>query len=115
MFLNPQAVCTSQRLSEQLAKIGSDDSYHDFFVGYLSFMEEAGEDLNNILIDSTGLPNSIHFPLTAVSTHNGKVSSEVRLIYVTQEKTDIPVYLRYVQGSYGQVRKTCRLYQKSSR
>ena len=98
-ILYPRATCSSQRLSEQLAWIGSEDSYHDFFAAYIAFMERSGEDLNNILIDSTGLPNSIHFPLTGVCTHNGKTSNEVRMIYVTQEKTGIPVYLRYVQGS----------------
>lgn len=58
--------------------------------------KDGGED---ILIDSTGLPNSIHFPLTAISRHNGKISNEVRLIYVTQRETSLPLFFRYVPGN----------------
>lgn len=56
-------------------------------------------DGQNIVIDSTGLPNSIHFPLTAVSNHNGEINEEVRLIYVTQQGTGLPIYMRYVPGN----------------
>jgi len=52
-----------------------------------------------ILIDSTGLPNSVHFPVTAINKHNGVVSEEVRLIYVVQHETGLPLYMRYVPGN----------------
>ena len=57
------------------------------------------KDGHGILIDSTGLPNSVHFPLTAISNHNGVISEEVRLIYVTQRGTGLPLYMRYVPGN----------------
>ena len=38
-------------------------------------------------------------PLTAISTHNGKISNEVRLIFVTEQETGLPVYMRYVSGA----------------
>lgn len=98
-LLYPQASLSGQRVSEQLAQIGSEESYRNFFSAYIQLLKLEGEDVSNILIDSTGLPNSIHFPLTGLSNHNGKVSNEVRLIYVTQEQTGIPVFLRYVQGT----------------
>lgn len=63
---------------------------------YISGGHSGGE---NILIDSTGLPNSIHFSLTAISSHNGKISNEVRLIYVTQQETGLPIYFRYCPGN----------------
>lgn len=97
--LFPEAEMASQRISEQLAQIGSEESYRNFFSSYISWMKANSEEIDNILVDSTGLPNSIHFPLTAVSNHNGKISNEIRLIYVTQEETGIPVYLRYVSGA----------------
>jgi transposase len=53
----------------------------------------------NILIDSTGLPNSIHFPLTAICNHNGVISEEMRLIYVVQQNTGMPIYFRYCAGN----------------
>jgi transposase len=55
--------------------------------------------MENILIDSTGLPNSIHFPLTAINNHNGVISDEVRLIYVVHQKTGMPIYFRYCAGN----------------
>lgn len=98
-ILYPQASLCSQRISEQLTQIGSEESYRSFFQSYIALLKKEKLDLRNILIDSTGLPNSIHFPLTGLSNHNGNISNEVRLIYVTQEETGIPVYLRYVQGT----------------
>lgn len=55
--------------------------------------------MGNILIDSTGLPNNVHFSLTAVSNHNGEISNEVRLIYVTHQETGLPIYFRYCPGN----------------
>jgi hypothetical protein len=88
----------SQRISDLLSSIGEESSYRAFFREYSKLLahREGGED---VLIDSTGLPNSIHFPLTAVSNHNGQISSEVRLIYVVQQGTNLPLYFRYVAGN----------------
>lgn len=62
-------------------------------------LDRSGLDNENVLIDSTGLPNSIHFPLTAISNHNGEINNEVRLIYVVQQKTGLPLYFRYCPGN----------------
>jgi len=96
--LYPKANLESQRISDLLSSIGSENSYRAFFLEYSKLLahREGGED---ILIDSTGLPNSIHFPLTAVSNHNGQISNEVRLIYVVQQGTNLPLYFRYVAGN----------------
>ena len=37
-----------------------------------------------ILVDSTGLPNSIHMALSAISNHNGKISREARMTTMVQ-------------------------------
>lgn len=98
-ILYPNANLSSQRLSDMLSSIGEEHSYREFFACYFRDVvgkKEGGED---IIIDSTGLPNSIHFPLTAISNHNGKISNEVRLIYVTQRGTNLPIYFRYVPGN----------------
>lgn len=96
--LYPRANLSSQRISDMLASLGDEWTYREFFKAYLSLLATK-KDGENILIDSTGLPNSIHFPLTAVSNHNGKISNEVRLIYVVQQKTNLPLYFRYVAGN----------------
>jgi transposase len=62
-------------------------------------LDKRGNDSDNIIIDSTGLPNSIHFPLTAISNHNGDINNEVRLIYMVQQKTGLPIYFRYCPGN----------------
>lgn len=98
-FLYPEANLTSQRISDALGAIGQEDSLRAFFFGYLDWLGITVREGANILVDSTGLPNSIRFPLTAVSNHNGEISEEVRLIYVVQQGTRIPIYMRYVPGN----------------
>lgn len=98
-ILYPRANLTSQRISDLLAAIGEEDNMRAFFNAYLALLDDSIRTGANILIDSTGLPNSIHFPLTAVSNHNGIISEEVRLIYVVQQGTRLPIYMRYVPGN----------------
>ena len=95
----PKANLTSQRISDFLTAIGDEQTQRDFFSAYFALLGVKGVNMNNILIDSTGMPNSIHFPLTAVSNHNGKINNEVRLIYVVQQETGMPIYFRYIAGN----------------
>lgn len=97
-IMHPLANLSSQRISDLLESVGRESSMRRFFMEYLKLV--AGrQDGTEILIDSTGLPNGIHFPLTAISTHGGQTSSEARLIYVVQQRTNMPLYFRYVAGS----------------
>jgi hypothetical protein len=98
-ILYPKANLTSQRISDFLAAIGDEESQRVFFQEYFKLLDHTDVELKNILIDSTGLPNSIHFPLTAISNHNGTISNEVRLIYVVHQKTGMPIYFRYCAGN----------------
>lgn len=99
--LFPEANVTSQRISDLLEILGDEYTYREFFKSYLRFFKEDLDDADgaNVLIDSTGLPNSVHFPLTAISNHNGDIENEVRLIYVTQQETGLPIYFRYCAGN----------------
>lgn len=96
-ILYPKANITSQRISDFLAAIGDEHSQRAFFMEYFKLLEHTGRE--NVLIDSSGLPNSIHFPLTAISNHNGDINDEVRLIYVVQQNTGLPLYFRYCPGN----------------
>ena len=104
-YLYPKAQMASQRISEALADIGSEDAKRSFFREYIKFLEACnpgsapGGIDDGILIDSSGLPNAVHFPLTAVNNHNGVISQEVRLIYVVQQRTGMPLFFRYVAGN----------------
>ena len=97
--LYPKANLSSQRISDFLASIGSEHSQRAFFHEYFKTMSNSGIDFLNTLIDSTGLPNSVRFPLSAVSNRNGEISNEVRLIYIVQQETGIPIYFRYCAGN----------------
>ena len=98
-ILYPMANLTSQRISDFLTAIGDEYSQREFFKEYLPFLEKLGVKIDNVIIDSSGLPNSIHFPLTAISNHNGEINNEVRLIYVVQQNTGLPIYFRYCPGN----------------
>ncbi len=98
-LLYPNANLSSQRISDLLEAVGDEQSYRDFFATYFNDVVQKNKDGEDVLIDSTGLPNNIHFPLTAISNHNGKISNEVRLIYVVQRETNLPIYFRYIPGN----------------
>jgi hypothetical protein len=97
-ILFPEANLSSQGISGLLEEIGEENAQRSFFDEYFSEYRDTKSGVN-ILIDSTGLPNSVHFPLSAVSNHNGEISNEVRLIYVSEQKTGLPVYYRYCPGN----------------
>ena len=110
--LYPNAQLSSQRISEALEDLGSEETKRLFFKAYYKKLAtapsmvrgkayEAGEGApaEGILIDSTGLPNSCSLPVTAVSNHNGQISEEVRLIYVVQQNTGMPLFFRYIAGN----------------
>ena len=108
-LLFPGARISSQRVSEVLADLGSEDAKRRFMRAYLALLGRGGGKAKGkgkgpagdggILIDSTGLPNCPGLPCTAVSNHNGEVSEEVRLIYVVQQGTGLPLFFRYVAGN----------------
>ena len=109
-LLYPKANLTSQRISDFLASIGTPEKQMDFQKAYIRYvMGHYGRDAN-ILIDSSGLPNSIHFPLTAKNVHNGKVSNEIRLIFVVQKTTGLPLYYRAVPGNIVDVSTLSRIF-----
>lgn len=97
-LLLPRAALGSQRISEFLSVLGDEALQRRFFCTYLAKQFPA-ETVHGLLIDSTGLPNSIDFPYTAYSNHGGQVSVETRLIYVTDRLSGMPLYFRYVAGN----------------
>lgn len=56
-----------------------------------------------ILIDSIGMPNNIHFPLTAISNHNGKISREARMTTIIQRDTGYPLMFRITLGNINDI------------
>lgn len=96
-ILYPNASLASQRISETLKSIGDESIQRDFFHGYLRYIAPlCGK---SILLDSTGLPNDICFPLTAINNHGGVISNEARLVLVLDKDSGMPIYFRYVAGN----------------
>jgi len=98
-YLYPQANISSQRISEFLVQLGTEDTKRVFFDAYIPYLKGMSGHSENVLIDSTGLPNDIHFEYSRINNHNGVVSKEARLIYVVERETGLPVYFRYVAGN----------------
>ena len=95
LFANAQLV--SQRISDTLHRLGDEQLQREFFKEYLQYISIQCS--GGIIVDSTGLPNDIHFPLTAINNHNGVINNESRLILVLDIKSSMPIYFRYAAGN----------------
>jgi hypothetical protein len=96
-LLYPKALVESQRVSEFYRRIGDETYHREFFKAYIAHIRpEVG---SGVLVDSTGLPNDISIPVTAVNNHNGVISNESRLILVVDRRSGLPLYFRYVAGN----------------
>jgi len=91
-----EANMSSQRISEFLKRLGNEKIMRDFFKKYLSVVadKECG-----VIIDSTGLPNEIDSPVSKFGHHGGNTEQETRLVMVVDQKTQTPLYFRYVAGN----------------
>lgn len=106
-MLFPQARLHSQRISEFLAMLGSEEVQRSFFSEYLSAIYGKNDALAGILIDSTGLDNASKMSITQLNNHNGEISMEIRLIYVIDRHNGMPVYFRYCPGNIVDVSTLC--------
>ena len=98
-LLYPKANISSQRISEFLSSIGTDENRMKFQIEYIKYITKYYNKDKNILIDSTGLPNSINFRFTRKNVHNGKVNNEIRLIFVVQKATGLPLFYYIIPGN----------------
>lgn len=98
-LLYPRANLSSETISYFLQRLGSTEQDFLFREEYIDFVLKHYDKDKNILIDSTGLPNSEHLYLTRTNVHNGKVSVESRLFFVVQRKTGLPLYYSVMPGN----------------
>ena len=98
-LLYPDAKMTGQRISDFLKAIGTEEQRMAFQKAWINYVSEHYNKDHNILIDSTGLPNGIHMPYTQWSNHGGKVEQELRLIFVVQRSTGLPLFYQAVPGN----------------
>lgn len=99
--LFPKASLSDQQVSSMLEYIGDSGRRHVFLISYLDWLKKHCPDdrAGNILIDCTGLPRSDHFYLTAIKNRSGEINDEVRLIYVVQQATGLPLFYSAIPGA----------------
>lgn len=98
-YLYPNASISSQRIADLLRKLGEEEYQRNFFSGHINWLKKYICHDPAILIDSTGLPNSIHFPLAGISNHNGVISRETRMTTVVQRDSGYPMMYRLAPGN----------------
>ena len=98
-YLYPKANLTSQRISDFLNSIGSMETLLKYFEAHIDWVKKNICNDPAILVDSTGLPNSIHLPITALSNHNGKISREARMTTLIQRDSGYPLMFRLTPGN----------------
>jgi hypothetical protein len=81
-FLFRDVNLSSQRISDFLKSIGEERVQRDFFERYLAPFMDAKE---GVIIDTTALPNQIHFPFNAWGYDDGEIDKQVRfLLWLTK-------------------------------
>ena len=71
----PNADLSAQRISDLLKLMGDERLLREFFKRYLEKVYSKG----GVIIDSTGLPNDISFPLSTFGHHGGVIERETML------------------------------------
>jgi hypothetical protein len=87
---------SSQRISDFLKKLGNENVWRRFFKSYIGKLIG---DKTGVIIDSTGLPNEIDFPLSAWGNHGGESERETRLLMVVERTSGHPLYFSYKAGN----------------
>jgi hypothetical protein len=101
--LYPKATISSASISPFLVKLGDEFIYREFTSLYLNFLNKDKETLEMVrfpvLLDSTGMPNDIKIEKTNISNHSGVINNEIRLIYVVDSDSGLPIYFKAISGN----------------
>lgn len=98
-ILYPNAQLDSRSISKFMRKLGQEELQRAYTENHIQWLKNNVSDDTATLIDSTGLPNSIHFPLAGISNHNGKISREIRMTTVVQRDSGFPMMYRLAPGN----------------
>jgi transposase len=101
--LYPRATMSSASISSFLEKLGDEINYRQLTSLYLNFLTKGNEYSPEmefpILIDSTGIHNSINVDKIQISNHSGVINNEIRLIYVVDRDSGLPIYFKPIAGN----------------
>lgn len=98
-ILYPKADIHSQRISRLLDGFGAEAVRRSYFDAHIKWLKKYVCDDPAIIIDSTGLPNSIKMNMTQASNHNGKISNEARMVTAIQRDSGYPIMFRAIPGN----------------
>lgn len=87
---------SSQRISDFLKAIGDEHLQREYFNNHISLFAKTNE---GIIIDATSMPNQIHFPFNNWGYNDGGIDKQIRLLFVIDKKTSLPLYFRYLPGN----------------
>lgn len=87
---------SSQRISDFLKAIGDEQLQRNYFKNHISLLSKTNE---GIIIDATSMPNQIHFPFNNWGYNDGGIDKQIRLLFVIDKKTSLPLYFRYLPGN----------------
>lgn len=90
---------SSQRISDFLRDIGDEQIQRDFFEHYLSSYFVKAKKKEGVIIDSTALPNQIHFPFNACGYNDGSIDKQIRFLFVVDKNSFLPLFFRYLSGN----------------
>jgi len=87
---------SSQRISDFLKAIGDEHLQREYFKNHISVLAKTNE---GIIIDATSMPNQIHFPFNTWGYDDGGIDKQIRLLFVIDKKSSLPLYFRYLPGN----------------
>jgi len=87
---------SSQRISDFLKYLGSENLQRAFFKQYIPKYTESNE---GIIIDATSLPNQIHMPITQWGLNGEEIDKQMRFLLVVDKKDSMPLFFRYFSGN----------------
>ncbi len=68
----------------------------EFFKNHISLLTGSKK---GIIIDTTAMPNQIHFPFNAWGYHDSEIDKQVKLLFVIDRSSSLPLYFRYLPGN----------------
>lgn len=95
-FLFKDVDLSSQRISDFLRDIGDEHVQRDFFKHYIPLFTTAKK---GVIIDSTALPNQIHFPFNMWGYSDSDIDKQIRFLFVVDRENSLPLLFRYLPGN----------------
>ncbi len=98
-LIYPKADITSQGISDFLAAVGTDENQQAYQKAYTRFVTDHCSRDTDILLETTGLTDSILGAAASHDGHNGQECSEFQLILVVQKATGLPLLYQILPSS----------------